>query len=492
MLSSSQLQSRSGSDRSTEPNHVEGAALYAMETSMDTSAASSIRVADGAGDGAAFGAAHSAANGLANGVAQAFGDLSSITSSIDPEVVARMVSTNSTEGTVERPAGLGRADVVYNGSLGPVEEFSSFRASELFSVSVVVATYNRLAGLQSLLVDLCAQNCEPGSFEVVVVDDESKIPVTAAVANEALATQPYGTLPFGLRLFRRSNGGPGVARDSGIDQASGQIVVILDDDMHIDPGFISAHRECHRRGATVVFGNIQTPRDASLALFERFHMGTIDKFVAAVGRGEPVVEGSRLCTGNVSFRRAAYQRVGGFDTNLRRCEDRDLGIRFELAGEHIVFGAAAVSHHQSDHTDVATWRKRNRLYGELDTVIASKHTALPKVSPWAFLSQLPRAATPVGLLSAAFPALGKLGGSVAYRIADRLDRRAKSNLALRLAGLSYGLDYYAGVGAAFGSPGGLLRVLRSYRAFRRLAAATAQAAQPIASTSAFENSRALR
>jgi glycosyltransferase involved in cell wall biosynthesis len=364
------------------------------------------------------------------------------------------------------------------GTLGPVEEFRGRHAGEPFSVSVVVATYNRLDGLRNLLVDLCAQNCDRGSFEIVVVDDESRIPVTLAVADQALATQADGILPFGLRLFRRPNGGPGVARDTGIGEALGDIVVILDDDMHIQPEFLRAHIDRHRGGATVVLGNIQTPHHGELALFERFHMGTIDKFVAAVGRGEPVVEGARLCTGNVSFLRSAYRHVGGFDTNLRRCEDRDLGIRFELAGEHIVFGEAAVSQHQSDHTDVATWQKRNRLYGELDTVIAAKHPSMAKISPWAFLSELPRLATPVGLLSATFPAVGKLGGSMAYRLANMVDRRSKTQLALRLTGLSYGLDYYAGVGGAFHSPKGALSVWSSYRSFRRLADSTTLTATP--------------
>lgn len=402
---------------------------------------------------------------------------------IGPESIDVPGGTTQVVETFIAPAG---AMVRACGTLGPAEEFRSKQTNhhtvgtsveepgygagsgEPLSVSVVVATYNRLDGLGSLLVDLCAQDCDRGSFEVVIVDDESKIPVSLEVANWALATQPNGTLPFGLRLFRRTNGGPGVARDTGIRKALGQIVVILDDDMHIDSGFLRAHIDHHRGGATVVLGNIQTPREGELALFERFHMGTIDKFVAAVGRGEPVVEGARLCTGNVSFRRSAYQSVGGFDTNLRRCEDRDLGIRFELAGESIVFGDSAVSQHKSDHTDVATWRKRNRLYGELDTTIAAKHISLPKVSPWAYLSELPRLATPVGLVSAIFPALGKLGGSIAYRLATLLDRRSKTSLALRLAGLSYGLDYYAGVGAAFHSPSGSISVLRSYWSFRQI------------------------
>jgi GT2 family glycosyltransferase len=361
------------------------------------------------------------------------------------------------------------------GELGSLNDLSSglwgvdvHGRSEALTVSVVVATYNRIAGLRSLLVDLCAQDCEPGAFEVIVVDDESTTGVTLDVAHEALSKRPDGALPYRLSLYRRTNGGPGVARNTGIAKAHGSVILILDDDMVIGPEFIRAHQEHHHAGATVVLGNIQTPRLGSLALFERFHMGTLEKFVAAVGRGEPVVEGARLCTGNVSFRTSAYRAVGGFDTSLRRCEDRDLGIRFEVAGERIVFGGSAISQHRSDHSDAATWRKRNRLYGELDTKIAAKHVGLAKVSPWAFLSQLPKAATPVGLLSAACPPLGNFGAVVAYRIAEWLDRRSKAGAALRMTGLSYGLDYYAGVGVAFQLPRGAFHMFASYRDFRKL------------------------
>ena len=339
---------------------------------------------------------------------------------------------------------------------------------EMLTVSVIVAAYNRLEGLQRLLVDLSGQDCDLSSFEVIVVDDESAIAVTPDVATTAGSGQTNGVLPYRLRLFRRKNGGPGVARDTGIREARGSVIVILDDDMLIGPEFIRAHQEHHHAGATVVLGNIQTPRQGSLALFERFHMATLEKFVAAVGRGEPVVEGARLCTGNVSFRTSAYRRVGGFDTSLRRCEDRDLGIRFEVAGERIVFGASAISQHSSDHSDAATWRKRNRLYGELDTRIAAKHVGLAKVSPWAFLSQLPKAATPVGLMSAACPPLGSLGAWLAYWMAQWLDHRSKPGLALRMTGLSYGLDYYSGVGLAHNSPREAIAMFTSYRAFRKL------------------------
>lgn len=339
----------------------------------------------------------------------------------------------------------------------------------ILTVSVVVATFNRLEGIRSLLADLSVQDCAPGSFEVVVVDDESNIAVTLDIATSALAGRPADEFRFGLRLFRRPNGGPAVARDNGIAEATGAIIVIVDDDMHVGPGFVSAHQRLHAGGATVVLGNIQTPSTDELALFERFHMGTLKKFVDSVERGEPVVEGARLCTGNVSFRKLSYQRVGGFDTSLRRCEDRDLGIRFELAGERIVFGAEAISTHHSDHRDSAVWRKRNRLYGELDTKIAAKHPLLAKASPWAFLASLPKGATPVGLLSSFAPPIGALGGALAYRVAHLFDRRSTAKVAVRLTGLSYGLDYYAGVGKALGSPKRARIVIDSYRTYRRIA-----------------------
>lgn len=329
-------------------------------------------------------------------------------------------------------------------------------------VSVVIATYNRLDSLLWLLNDLRTQKPFEGDFEVIVVDDGS----ARAVAPEIAAR----TYPFDLHVVTQNNGGPAVARHNGVEAASGSLIVIVDDDMVVPETFLAAHVAAHEAGADVVMGHIRGPVDRqSLSLFERFHQNSLDRFVAAHRRGELRLDGGRLCTGNVSFPRDLYLAVGGFDQSLGRLEDRELGIRFEEHGAMLVFSEQAWNEHRSDHEDVSTWRRRSRLYGELDVVIARRHATNPGVSPWAFLPQLPKFTWPGAFLSASVPVLGRLGAGVAFAIGVQLDRRGRSSVAVQCASVSYALDYFAGVGDRLGSPVGVVRSLQSWRRLRRSA-----------------------
>lgn len=328
------------------------------------------------------------------------------------------------------------------------------------TISVVIATYNRIDSLLWLLDDLGAQSGVRGTFEVVVVDDGSEV----AVESEVMA-RPAG---FPLTVLRRPNGGPSVARDIGIRASSGDVIVIVDDDMVIPSDFLAAHQQAHDAGAAVVLGLIRAPRYGKpLPLFERFHQDSLDRFVSAYRSGSVAVEGIRLCTGNVSFLRSAYLAVGGFDLSLVRCEDRDLGIRFEEAGYTFAFSEDGWSDHRSDHDSVPTWRRRSALYGELDLRIAQKHPTRPQVSPWAFLQYLPKVAVPIVVTAAISPPIGRAVAASGYRLGLWADRRNWSAVAIVGASLCYGCDYFSGVGGALRRSGGIRSVAASLGAFLR-------------------------
>ena len=331
-------------------------------------------------------------------------------------------------------------------------------------VSVVVASYNRLDSLLWLLNDLREQKPIDGAFEVVVVDDGS----SQAVAPEVNSR----TFSFDVRVLTQANRGPAVARDVGIGEARGEWIVIVDDDMVLPETFLSAHMAAHTGAdknppADVVLGHIRGPADATgLALFERFHQFSLDRFVAAHQNGSLSLDGGRLCTGNVSFRKADYLAVGGFDLALGRLEDRELGIRFESANYSLVFSVDAWNEHRSDHEDVLTWRRRSRQYGQLDTVISAKYGANPAVSPWAFLPQIPVATRPVAVLAATIPLLGRAAAGWAYWMATVLDRRGRETVALQGVAVTYALDYFAGVGSTLNGFVNVQRSLRRWNALR--------------------------
>ena len=321
-------------------------------------------------------------------------------------------------------------------------------------LSVVVATYNRQALLLALLDDLRQQDLGADRFEVVVVDDGSRAPVRPKI--DSL------TLPYTLTLLEQQNAGQAAARDNGIREASGEVVVILDDDMRLPPHFLRAHLAAHTAGNTLVCGWIKSaPGLDHMPLFERFHARQLDAFVDGVRRGAPV-RGAQLCTGNVSLRRADYLAVGGFDRTLTRSEDRDLGIRLEAHGARITFSEQAYTTHGSDHQDLDKWLGRARLYGRCDSTIADKHAMLEYVDPWHFLFDVNPVSRPLLLLATAAPRTGERLARGAMALSDLLDRAGVSSLAISGTTLVYGLEYFIGMREHAGSLRNALRGLRRY------------------------------
>jgi serine acetyltransferase/glycosyltransferase involved in cell wall biosynthesis len=324
-------------------------------------------------------------------------------------------------------------------------------------VSVVIATHNRHASLRRLLAHLAAQTLPPHAFEVVVVDDGSAEPV---------ADQLEGAVvPAHLGFVRTVRRGPGAARHEGVLLAQGGVVVFVDDDMRLPPDFLAAHLALHREHANaVVLGNILPSESlGELPLFERYHARQLERFRAAASAGTVALRGVHLCTGNVSMPRARYLQVGGFNAALERSEDRELGVRLEKTGSSFVFGEAAASLHESDHTDLEVWLRRAWLYGRFDTKIGRLHPELDNTHPWRFWSLVNPLSRPLIALALAFPRIGRSLARGTYGAAVQLDRAGLVRLAVTLTALTYGLEYFRGMREECGSLGAVRAEIRAWR-----------------------------
>ena len=309
-------------------------------------------------------------------------------------------------------------------------------------ISVVIATYNRLPLLLGLLEDLAGQ-VAPGPFDVTVVDDGSSEPVAAALSEQRW--------PFPLRVITQPNAGQARARHRGIEASSGEIIVIVDDDMQLPADFLAQHRAQHERGAEVVLGLLRPADDLhDKPIFERFHAAQLERFVNAVRSGTPL-SGSELCTGNVSLRRAHYLHIGGFDPQLARSEDRDLGIRLHQAGARFVLCEEAFTKHRSDHTDRAMWKRRAFQYGVFDQRIARKHPRDLQHDPWHYLELVSPLSRPLLLGAVLSRAFGQALAEAALRASEQLDRAGLERIALQGTTLTFGLEYFCGVRSELGS-----------------------------------------
>jgi GT2 family glycosyltransferase len=316
------------------------------------------------------------------------------------------------------------------------------------SVSVVVATYNRRESMLRLLDCLARQTLSPDQFEVIAVDDGSVIPL-----RERVTPSDY---PFALTVIEQRNAGPAAARHRGVLEARGAILVLVDDDMDLPPGFLEMHLSYHDDGRPVaVFGRyLSDPGIGEKAIFERYHGAKWDNLSRDVASGKVTVDGTLLATGNASMRREDYLRAGGLDPALARAEDLDLGLSLEEIGVELVFSDAAYSVHLSDHTQPEKWRARAFLHGKLEPGIARKHPTLPHADPWRFAFSLPLVGRLLCLPSIVTPNLGEKVATLVYRAAEGADRLGFERAAMRGTGLVFGMEYFRGLREEAGSLGG--------------------------------------
>ncbi|MCC6241519.1 MAG: glycosyltransferase [Gemmatimonadaceae bacterium] len=323
-------------------------------------------------------------------------------------------------------------------------------------LSVVIALYNRLESVKTVLSQLARQSLASERFEVIVVDDGSSAPAPSLI--------DAASYPFALTLHRQTNAGPAAARDRGIRAARGHLVVVLDDDMRVAEDFLASHLAAHAdaRGPRVVLGRLLAPANGAPSLIDRYLIAQLERLARDVAHDPALLRGGHVYTGNVSFPRALYAQVGGFDRSLRLSEDAELGIRFELAGAEFRFSESASSEHLSDHADLNQWIARSVEYGVVDSRIAEKHRGLSSANPWRFAFLVHPVSRVLIALTCLAPAWGHRLARAVLRGAHALAALGAERPALVATTLAYGLLYFVGVRTAAGSSAQAFADLRHY------------------------------
>jgi len=203
--------------------------------------------------------------------------------------------------------------------------------------SVIIPVYNAEAIIARTLEALLAQECgEP--FEVITVDDGS-----TDYTAEILAKYP-------IKLLRKSNGGPASARNLGVKNASGEIILFLDSDCVPEPGWLQAMTAPFRqpeiagvKGRYITRQKSLTARFVQLEFAERYRMLEKLPFIDFVD------------SYSAAFRKTAFFQVGGFDESFPKADNEDVDLSYKLAnaGFKMVYRPEAVV----EHTHPSTLKK---------------------------------------------------------------------------------------------------------------------------------------
>src|SRR5262249_46212823 len=215
--------------------------------------------------------------------------------------------------------------------------------------SLIICTRRRPRELLRCLESLLS--CPSGLDEVIVVDNEPD----ASDLRHELEGFP------GILYLREGRPGLSHARNTGLRAATGDIILFTDDDVVAHPEWPWRVIGCFDGPAVMAATGLVLPAeldsDAQVAFEwdlggfgQGFRPIRYDSEFFAAGRDRGVPVWRIGCGANMAFRRAAFAKVGLFDTRLGAgasgcSEDSELWYRLLATGHVCVYEPSAVVYH---------------------------------------------------------------------------------------------------------------------------------------------------
>jgi len=215
-------------------------------------------------------------------------------------------------------------------------------------ISVIVCTYNREKLLASCIDSLINQDCHPGDYEIILINNCS------TDNSEQLCLKSIQQHPnLQIRYFLETKQGLSNARNRGIKESMGNVITFIDDDAFADQDYIYNLKKDFRTSGTVAGGGKILP------LWEKKRPKWMSRFllplVSVLDMGEQRIEfqGNKYPIGaNMFFRKSLFEKAGFFDPMLGRSlknmlgnEEKDLFLKIKKLGSKICYFPNITVHH---------------------------------------------------------------------------------------------------------------------------------------------------
>lgn len=216
-------------------------------------------------------------------------------------------------------------------------------------ISVLISTYNRAASLPRTLETFCAAQAPPGGWELILVDNRS------SDGTRDVLRQFQHRLP--LKPLYESTPGKAHALRTGLQHVEGDVVILSDDDILLDPRLLCEYRRvADAESECDVFGGPVLPEWPSpppeWALFDRIILSSSFAVSFPELRTGPV--GCEMLLGpNFALRTAVYRKF---------IDQIDLGIgpngtnNFAMGSETVLLKTVGKAGHKAFFIEEAVVR----------------------------------------------------------------------------------------------------------------------------------------
>ena len=201
--------------------------------------------------------------------------------------------------------------------------------------SVIVPVYNRIDEVDDLLKSLSEQSCK--DFEAVIVEDGSSQPCQDVISKYADKVD--------VKYYYKENEGRSIARNYGLDRATGDYFIFFDSDCVIPPDYFKTLSAALDRNPVDCFGGPDAAHE-SFSTTQKAINYSMTSFLTTGGiRGGKVqLEKFVPRTFNMGYSRKVWEKVGGFREMFS--EDIDMSTRIRQAGFSIGLIREAFVYHK--------------------------------------------------------------------------------------------------------------------------------------------------
>ena len=209
--------------------------------------------------------------------------------------------------------------------------------------SILVPAYNEEQSIASCLNSLVSVAYD--DKEIIVVDDASTDRTVQAVEK---------FLDKGVILVRREkNGGRAAALNSGIQRATGDVIITTDADTVVPSDWLQRFSSCFEQQGVVAVGgayqayNKDKPLANATSILDQILNGVFKKSLIP----------NKLSGVNSAIRRNALLHLGGFNENSWWSEDSELGWKLKKTGR-VLYDSGNVVNTQYPETWQDIWKRK--------------------------------------------------------------------------------------------------------------------------------------
>ena len=208
------------------------------------------------------------------------------------------------------------------------------------TVSAVIPAYNAAETIERALDSVYAQTY--GNIVEIIVVDDGSVDNTAQIVRDKYP---------GATLIQQENTGSSVARNRGVEAASGEYIAFLDDDDEWYPEKTAVQMQCFMGHKGIQFVLCEVVSDADNDCNEAADAGLGPPLMTPVTFRSYFLSADPLRFHGCSVwiaRRSLLRAVGGFAIHMRRAQDSELLLRILHQGFSVVrLRRALVRYHSS-------------------------------------------------------------------------------------------------------------------------------------------------